>query len=200
MALPDAGMPRVADAGVTVAPVRVDVGGDPDVEYRLIPGASRYAVGEDGSYWSRCQGKWRPLKGRIDVDGYRFVGPIWDDGLRRCTFVHSLVLTVFVGPRPIGMQGCHNDGDTANNRAGNLRWGTPLDNAHDRQRHGTYDFGSRHHKAKLSEAQVKQVWAMLRKKVSQTTIAVKFGVHQTNISCIARGITWDHLTSQLKPI
>lgn len=34
--------------------------------------------------------------------------------------VHVLVLLAFVGPRPSGMEACHNDGDASNNRPDNL--------------------------------------------------------------------------------
>lgn len=51
--------------------------------------------------------------------------------------VHILVLEAFAGPRPAWMHGCHNDGNTANNTLGNLRWDTPSENARDAIRHGT---------------------------------------------------------------
>lgn len=51
-------------------------------------------------------------------------------------FVHRLVLTAFVGPRPHGMEGCHNDGNPTNNSVSNLRWDTKRANARDRRSHG----------------------------------------------------------------
>jgi HNH endonuclease len=48
--------------------------------------------------------------------------------------VHQLVLESFVGPRPDGALGCHWDDDHENNDLSNLRWCTPLANAHDRAR------------------------------------------------------------------
>lgn len=50
--------------------------------------------------------------------------------------VSQLVLTVFKGPRPDGMVGCHNNGDPSNNRPENLRWDTPKENNQDTIRHG----------------------------------------------------------------
>jgi hypothetical protein len=52
--------------------------------------------------------------------------------------VHSLVAAAFIGPRPDGLQVCHNNGDGHDNRASNLRYDTPLANTHDRKLHGTY--------------------------------------------------------------
>ena len=57
-------------------------------------------------------------------------------GVRLRHMVHALVLITFVGPRPDGMQGCHNDGDPGNNWIGNLRWDTPSSNMVDRVEHG----------------------------------------------------------------
>jgi len=41
---------------------------------------------------------------------------------------HVLVLLAFVGPKPDGMEGCHTDGDSMNNRLENLRWDTHTNN------------------------------------------------------------------------
>ena len=48
---------------------------------------------------------------------------------------HTIVLKAFVGPRPDGMYGCHNDGCPTNNKVCNLRWDTPRANCIDRTSH-----------------------------------------------------------------
>ena len=63
------------------------------------------------------------------------------NGARRQTArIHVLVATAFLGPRPDGMNACHNDGNSLNNAASNLRWATQTDNIHDKIRHGTDRF------------------------------------------------------------
>ncbi|RBO91367.1 NUMOD4 motif-containing HNH endonuclease [Nocardia puris] len=61
------------------------------------------------------------------------------DGTRTAAFVHALVAATFVGPRPPGHEVCHQNGHRRDNRASNLRFGTPSDNALDRVRHGTHN-------------------------------------------------------------
>lgn len=62
------------------------------------------------------------------------------DGRRVARTVHSIVAEAFIGPRPKGMDVCHNDGDRLNNRADNLRYDTRAGNHADRILHGTiYD-------------------------------------------------------------
>jgi hypothetical protein len=59
--------------------------------------------------------------------------------------VHHLVLEAFIGPRPEGMETRHIDRNPRNNVLSNLRWGTKLENAADKHRHGTMLRGERHH-------------------------------------------------------
>lgn len=55
----------------------------------------------------------------------------------RAVSVHSLVAETFIGPRPDGLQVCHNDGDKNNNTPSNLRYDTASANVRDCVRHGT---------------------------------------------------------------
>jgi hypothetical protein len=52
--------------------------------------------------------------------------------------IHVVVLEAFVGPRPLGMVACHNDGDPQNNALSNLRWDTQGSNNLDAVKHGTH--------------------------------------------------------------
>jgi hypothetical protein len=51
-------------------------------------------------------------------------------------YVHSLVAEAFIGPRPIGLEVRHLDGDSTNNAVDNLRYGTHAENMQDRVKHG----------------------------------------------------------------
>lgn len=82
----------------------------------------------------------RPIRGRIltartGSNGYLFV-ELWKRNKRKQRTVHSLVLEAFIGPRPEGYVCCHYDDVRTNNYVGNLRWGTPSDNAFDKIKNG----------------------------------------------------------------
>ena len=107
-------------------------------------------VGYEGLYEVSDLGRMWSLE-RVNTRGYhrsgQYLTPYLDEvgrprvtltsgTIRRTRHIHQLVLSAFVGPCPIGMEGCHNDGDAANNRLSNLRWDTRSENQRDRTRHG----------------------------------------------------------------
>lgn len=57
-------------------------------------------------------------------------------GVARNAYVHTLVLTTFVGPRPPGQEGRHKDDACSNNDLSNLCWGTRSENQQDAVRNG----------------------------------------------------------------
>ena len=110
----------------------------------------RSVVGYEGWYEVSNEGNVRSVP-RVARNGRRFPGlplaaqahrdghlrvPLYRNSEEKFFFVHRLVLAAFVGECPPGMQGCHNDGDSTNNRLSNLRWDTVSANARDRVRHG----------------------------------------------------------------
>jgi hypothetical protein len=101
-----------------------------------------YLVGDDGSVWSVIAfkrkdivryGEMRRLKPTAQKRGHLML--MLGRGTYR--FVHRLVLEAFVGPCPRGCECRHIDGNPANNRIGNLAWGSRHQNQADSVRHGT---------------------------------------------------------------
>ena len=81
--------------------------------------------------------KGRLLKAVTNKDGYKQVD-LYKNGKRRMSCVHELVCLAFHGPKPEGMEVCHNDGNRANNRLENLRYDTRSANGYDRVKHGNH--------------------------------------------------------------
>lgn len=103
---------------------------------------------------------------------------------------HVLVLTAFVGQRPVGMFGCHNDGNPMNNRLDNLRWDTPLGNSRDAARHGVLAVGERVRGAVLTEREVREIRSDNR---SAADIAPEYGVSKWAIWQIKSRRRWRHV-------
>ncbi|MCF8703308.1 NUMOD4 motif-containing HNH endonuclease [Corynebacterium pseudokroppenstedtii] len=58
-------------------------------------------------------------------------------------WVHRLVAEAFLGPCPEGMVVCHNNGNLADNRLSNLRYGTRSENMHDRVKRGDHPLAAK---------------------------------------------------------
>lgn len=119
----------------------------PGEEWRRVPGYEHtYAVSSLGRIYSRP----RPttaggiLRGSIDNHGYRRVALV-QGGKQVTRRTHVLVMLAFVGPPPAGMEILHMDGDKANPRLDNLRYGTHQENGIDTVRHGSNAMANRTH-------------------------------------------------------
>jgi len=148
--------------------------------FKDIPGyEGRYAVDVIGNVFSyRAK---RLMKLSASSNGHLCTGI---DGKTR--YVHDLVLTTFVGPRPqIGDEGNfigrHLDGNCLNNSIFNLEWSTYRQNTMDRKWHGpTKNY-------KLSIDDVRSIKARLLLGERITHIARDYNVTPSNINQIAKG-------------
>jgi DNA-binding transcriptional regulator YiaG len=173
-------------------------------EWRPIPGFWGYEASDMGNVRSwrfgnsknRLADRPRTLKPKTDKDGYKCVA-LGLNGKTKWLRIPALVLEAFVGPRPDGMLALHYpDHNRANNKLGNLRWGTHKENSADMIAQGRSMTGAKHHRcmAKLTESHVNEIRALLATKtLSQRAIAERFGVKQQAISKINRGDRWWHL-------
>lgn len=114
-----------------------------------------YEVSTKGDVWSLKRGKRKLLLGCVKGNNGRYVDLCKHEVIKQKR-VATLVLETFIGPRPIGMLACHQDGDSSNDTVDNLYWGTYTDNNSDTVRHGTHKgpMGEPHHWSKLSTADV----------------------------------------------
>ena len=138
-----------------------------------------------GLYTSRIR---KPVQ---DPNDLRLRINLLRDAKRTTVYVHRLVLEAFVGPRPEGQLCRHGPGGRLDNRLVNLCWGTPRDNNLDQRRDGTETFGEDHPWAKLTEAQVREIRQRYAAGgVSQQALGDEYGMSQTGIGLIVRGVNW----------
>ena len=124
--------------------------------WKLVTGyAGIYEVSNHGRVRSvdrtvtRSDGQVHRYKGNIlrtplNQRGYQVVN-LCIHGKCQVRTVHSLVAETFIGPRPEGMEVCHNDGRKTNNHVDNIRYGTSSENKLDNVRHGTHTNAAKTH-------------------------------------------------------
>lgn len=137
---------------------------------RVLAKASRRAAG----HWRSYAGKLlRP--GRFTKQGHLSV--VLGHG-QHGSPVHSLVLAAFVGSCPPGKEGLHKNGNAADNRLTNLRYGTRSENNRDITEHG---------RRRLTLAQARRLRAKRQRGATYRELGEEFGVCQSQAFNIASG-------------
>jgi hypothetical protein len=137
------------------------------------------------------------LKGRFTWDGYLEYGLCKQ---QRYWWVkaHRIVALAFLGPRPFpNAHVAHFDGNKTNNHVSNLRWATPAENEADKKRHGRHragPCGERHHMAKLTPEQVKEMRRAALAGRTVKAIASLFGIPMLTAYDAIVGKTWRTVT------
>jgi hypothetical protein len=178
------------------------------VEYRDVPGFPGYRVGDDGTVWSCWEkrtrpgrrglfsvatDRWHPHSGYIDHRGYRITTIRHADGERRTVKFCRLVLLAFCGEPPPGHECCHENGDHADDRLENLRWGTHASNMADMRRHGRQVCGERCGNAKLTNESVLAIRALRQAGWTVTALARIFHTGHPQIVNVCNRKTWTHI-------
>jgi len=107
-------------------------------------------LGNARSLRKYCVHYMRPYKSR---GGY-FMVCLRKNQSQTNNYIHLLVLLAFIGPRLDGMQTRHLNGNRADNRLCNLKYGTCSENREDMVKHGTIPHGEKSYNAKLKEIDV----------------------------------------------
>lgn len=140
---------------------------------------------------SYCSGVWRRLNASTTRRYLRVT--LSKDGVGYEHSIHCLIAEAFHGARPKGKQVCHKNGNKHDNRPRNLRWGTPKENAADRDAHGAHPHGSDSRNAKLHESDIPEIRASIAAGMANRTIAAKYGVSPVCIWNIRKGRSWCHV-------
>lgn len=177
-------------------------------ERRHIERYEGYLFSADGTAWSCWETFWEPGKVGVQHEmtdkwirlasnlrgGYlRVTIRDKETGKRNSVLIHQAILEAFFGPRPLGLQACHNNGDRFDNRACNLRWDTAAANNRDRAAHGVLPRGERTGNTPLTEVDVRMIRALRGQGRSYGSIAPLFNVTKRTIINICVGRTWKHV-------
>lgn len=154
----------------------------------VVGAEGRYEISDHGRCRNAKTG--RTLKPNMGAQGYNRYN------LPRPITVHTLVLTAFTGPRPEGLCSRHLDGNPLNNHISNLRWGTYVENAADRERHGRTARGRRQSQTKLTTGAVDEIRRRAQTGETRTSIAAAFGVSRPHVNNILNGKKWAWYTAQ----
>lgn len=139
-------------------------------------------------------------RGINNRDGYWQVYA-WVDRKTVGANIHRLVAETFV-PNPEALP-CvnHIDGDYLNPVATNLEWCTHKENTKHAIDVLGRDFASKLKTGKgeesgahiLTDTDIRSIKRLLSAGWRQSDIAARFGISQTNVSSIKRGLTWSHV-------
>lgn len=127
--------------------------------YRKVPGYPLYRAGDNGTLWRYWPGRkvWKRIKGYPHVRSGHLLVSLSKNGQRKMTYLHQVILMTFVGPKPPGMECCHEDGNCLNNKLSNLSWETHSKNQQDRIAHTGGNRGSNNGQSRYTEEQVVEI-------------------------------------------
>ena len=111
-------------------------------------------------------------------------------GVKKTRYIHTMVLETFVGPRPVGFQASHLNGNRYDNRVENLIWESPSSNCRRKMGHGTEPTGEERWSAKLL---YDEAVTIKMSPMTECRLAKVFGVSQTEINRIKNGTTWPNI-------
>lgn len=124
--------------------------------------------------------------------GYLVVSISYVNGIKQQQkYVHLLVLEAFTGSSPEGTEGCHDNGNSIDNRIENLRWDYHSGNMQDAVSHDTITHGIDQHSSKMTDTMVLCVRERYAAGgVTQVELAAEFNMRQSSMRKILIGETW----------
>lgn len=124
--------------------------------------------------------------------GYRCVHPVVN-GKNVHAYVHHMVAELFIGPRPVGFDINHIDGNKQNNVVENLEYVSHGDNMRHAHRIGLSPVGERCNKGKLTASSVVAMRVARANGEPLSSIASRFGVAASTASQAINARRWRHV-------
>jgi NUMOD4 motif-containing protein len=175
-------------------------GRDPPADYLALPEQWREIPGLEGYYEASTHGRIRSIprpgtqgvvRKQVPTGKYhRMMVFISFDGERQNRYVGELVARTWIRERKPGEFVCHGPAGQSDNNPGNLYYGPPKRNTHDRKRDGTWMAGEQNGRARLNWEMVGQIRARCATGESQASLAREFRVGKTTIGSVVRNETW----------
>ena len=109
------------------------------------------------------------------------------NGIGHTRKVHTLVADAFLGPRPAGLEICHNNGDASCNWLDNLRYDSKRENALDLVRM------RRHNTTKLTPEEVLEIRRRAEDGELAEHMSADYGVDPSSVRNVIRRKTWRHI-------
>jgi hypothetical protein len=139
--------------------------------------------------------------GSINGAGYGelYLAERYAAGLPFYVRVHRWVLEQICGPLDVGLEACHTCDNPPCINPEHLFPGTHRENALDRMSKGRPSGGAsypgeKHHRAKLTESDVRRMLAEREKGATYPELMKEFGVGKSTVADICKRRTWQHLT------
>lgn len=154
---------------------------------------SNYLVSDCGRVYSIRNMRMLKLSNGIrSGKPYYFSATLPDRGL---VFVHCLMMESFVGPRPVGHEVNHKDGNKQNNHLNNLEYVTKSENAKHAHRLGL----SRvyHDRRRGTKLMFLDSIAIFLCQDRHAVIADRYGISESLIEKIKSGVVWSRTTKYL---
>jgi hypothetical protein len=166
-----------------------------NIEYRTIERFPAYRFGSDGSIWSdKNPNKPRKLKTYVSKENGYFYICFCFNGNSKKYILHRLICEAFHGPCPEGMECRHSpDSNKSNCNYNNLKWGTRIENEHDKIADGTRNTGERNGESKLKNFQIPIIRKMLNEGKTKTEISKIFSISRSVIRKIEAKEIWNHV-------
>lgn len=129
------------------------------------------------------------FKNYINNKGYAKISII-DGGIRKTKSVSRLVASAFHGKNDKKMV-LHTNGNPADNRPENLRYGTAKENYDDARKHGTNSKGNNHGRSILKESDIQNIRNEYSSgNATYKEIGNKYGVTKYTIFRVINGDNW----------
>lgn len=169
---------------------RLKRNGNPLTVIKLSPGTP---IKDRIAYYSRANGECLEWTGHLTPDGYGRIEVTLSPGVAIPVNAHRAAYEAEYGPCPPNMVVRHKCDNRKCVKLAHLEIGTQKQNIADKYERGRGLLGEKVPTAKLKEADILEIRRLAAMGLTNKSIAERYGVDRTNVSCIVLRKTWKHI-------